>query len=137
MSSEYTREFVMKFLPAQFLKCTYQCKPRGEECGQGVIWQILKFFDQIPISIYFFGSFYIYYIPHNYVIPQAMPTLTVFSLLRLAIDSGIIWHTKQDNETNRRKQKEHLTSEIYEMLRNFNPFQSSSVLPIRGICGVI
>ena len=30
--------------------CTYQCKPRGGgECGQGVgIWQILKFFDQIP-----------------------------------------------------------------------------------------
>ena len=53
MSSEYTREFVMKFLQAQFLKCTYQCKPRGGggggECGQEVgIWQILKFFDQIP-----------------------------------------------------------------------------------------
>ena len=55
MSSEYTREFVMKFLPAQFLKCTYQCKPREGggggvgECGQEVgIWQILKFFDQIP-----------------------------------------------------------------------------------------
>ena len=32
--------------------CTYQCKPRGGgggECRQGVgIWQILKFFDQIP-----------------------------------------------------------------------------------------
>ena len=31
--------------------CTYQCNSRGwgGECGQGVgIWQILKFFDQIP-----------------------------------------------------------------------------------------
>ena len=30
--------------------CTYQCKPHGGgEYGQGVgIWQILKFFDQIP-----------------------------------------------------------------------------------------
>ena len=44
MSSEYTREFVMKFLPAQFLKCTYQCKPRGGVRAR----QILKFFDQIP-----------------------------------------------------------------------------------------
>ena len=38
-------------LSTAFGKCTYQCKPRGGggECGQGVgIWQILKFFDQIP-----------------------------------------------------------------------------------------
>ena len=39
---------------------------------------------------------------------------SLFSLFGLAIDSGIVYNTKHENQTNRRKQKEQLNITYYE-----------------------
>ena len=36
-------------------------------------WSVIQKSTALFNLIYFFGSFCVYYIPHNYVIPQAMP----------------------------------------------------------------
>ena len=55
------------------LSWLFDCHPRPQHQNAAVCELIGAKKDAIFSFIYFFKSFCIYYIPHNYVIPQAMP----------------------------------------------------------------